>query len=111
MRTLFILFFIVLSIKIGFAQTNDSLHKVQISVIKNKLIISEKTAKSVTTVMDDYKSKVNAVLSKASGTEANKRSAIDSLITIKNNKLRSLLTDEQLKKFVPSSELPMDKIK
>ena len=63
-------------------------------------------ALQVEKILQDYKRKMKEVSANTAMTEDAKRAQYQSLIDDKNRKLKSLLSLEELKKIVPSTERP-----
>jgi hypothetical protein len=75
------------------------------SAVQSRLGISDATSASVMTIMDAYKDSLNIVINDKRLTANEQRNKIDALIEQKNRNLKKILTDIQLRKYVPVTEL------
>ena len=98
--------FLCLSLSsLAMGQSKDSLQKVQIQSVQTTLGADENTAKQAATIMNAYKSKAAAVAADNSLSSTEKKAKFDALIDDKNTKLSRILSTQQLKKIVPTTEL------
>lgn len=88
------------------AQTGDSLKRKQVQYFVKKLDIDSGLAGRVVSVMDSYSTSVKQVMAIGGMNDSARREKIDLLIAQKNRKLLEMLTPIQLRKVVPTSEMP-----
>ncbi|MES2274593.1 MAG: hypothetical protein V4592_01140 [Bacteroidota bacterium] len=91
--------------KAGYCQTKaDTLKTAHVNFLSKDLAVSNKTATKVDAIMEAYKADMKA-LAASTASQVVLRAKADSLITLKNQKLSTLLTKEQLAKMVPDAEM------
>ena len=98
---------IMLSITLAFAQT-DSLKSQQNSYLSKQLNITDALATQVEGIMAAYKTNAGKLAENKKLDPTEMRAKIDALIEEKNSKLKKILTEEQLNKFLPTSEKKKD---
>src|SRR5665213_170492 len=89
----------------SYAQTVDTVNSQHITHLQSQLKTDAATTRAVAKIIEDYKSNASQVAADSSIPEAQKRARIGLLINQKNAALKKLLTDAQLRKILPSSEL------
>lgn len=87
------------------AQESVSSRKQQTEYLKNQLAITPQVAGKVDSILLSYKEGINKVSAETNLDEKAKRVKIDQLIDEKNRKLSAILSREQLRKIVPTTEL------
>lgn len=88
----------------AYSQQADSLKQVHINYLSKTLSISQSKAKSVVAILDEYKENAKKVISDNSQSEDARKLKLNQLIDVKNSSLEKILTEEQLKKIIPTSE-------
>jgi len=88
----------------AYCQDSDSVKQAKVKYISKDLAINETQAEKVVTIMDGYKLKAKAVLEDKNLKDSEKRLKLDLLIDKKNADLKVLLNEQQLQRFVPTTE-------
>lgn len=99
------LFTLAILLTCSFAQAQiNSLNNKPTTYLGKQLNITDSIAKQVETILADYKTNANKVTDNKKLNAAEMRTKIDALIEDKNIKLKKILTEEQLFKFLPTTE-------
>jgi len=100
--------------KVGYAQelngkkqtalTEMQQKKSQQNFYRKTLQIDSVKAMQVLQIQKNYKTSLNSIMADTSLTEAAKRSRVNLLMGVKNQKLRTLLNEAQQQKIIPTTE-------
>ena len=93
----------------AYSQQADSLKQAYIKHISKSLTVPEGIAQQVVLILDQYKGKAKASINDKTLTGDSLRVKLDQLIDEKNSSLEKILTEEQLKKIIPTTERRKDK--
>ncbi len=85
------------------AQTESKELK-QTLYLSKQLNITDSLTTQVETIMANYKTNAAKVMENKKFTPEEMRTKIEALIEDKNNKLKKILSEDQLQKFLPTSE-------
>ncbi len=94
---------VMLCATVTFAQKSDNSNKEYAQRLTNQLKITEKQANTVIDIQNEYKEQLKklGVLQLA---DDEKRIRFQAIINGKNEKLKAILVDDQLKNFLPTTE-------
>ncbi len=87
-----------------YAQEIDTVKLHRTELLKSRLDVSLAIAERIDSVMIQYKKEMKKVIAELNLDEKTRRARIDQLIDVKNRMLSTFLTQNQLRKVVPTTE-------